>query len=1087
MPQAIVGLARRENGLSLFSRAAAAKGCGRRIVFWTSLLCLAAGIGRSQTANHLLNLQIKCDPVPPGGWAQIKIYAASPQQITTANLSMDLDSSFFGGISNVAVFSATGDAAGYAHVSGNHVDGHFSSGSGGIGQLPGLPMFAISVPLLAGLVRDATTVLTLDMKNSSFGDAVGSSYSIAVAAATAQTRGAMSVQSVFPAGGVVPAGGVIQIGGTGFDPSTRVTIDGVSIASTQLVSPQQINITLGGAAEMTGKCFRLTNSGADHIDFFAAMPSAIAGGSTPAQPLLPLTTYQLVQWTYPIAHPTISQFFALQNSTTAPVTATFFNAVLCKLGTYTIPPGALYLADYNAARINSGVCSSVGTFGDAATLYMITSAPIRMLAYQSVPQNCTGCSTAELTFPPIPMASLPAPSNFFTIVPFSWNYQIGQSAPAPLALGINANIPISVSVSPSASQWLAASVAQSGASENPIVRLTPSVMSLAPGVYTGAVTVTTSAPLPSYLSQYSPPSATYPVTLKVSAAPLVSFAAAGPGASAPWWQTATPGYSGPYPTSVPVQSTSDPAPFTATATTTGGNWLLVTPSKGVTPASVNVDVKEDGLAPGIYSGQVTVQGPDNSLSFSASLNILPPIALSFVMEAGASMPANSAQTVIFSSALGSISTFSIQTQSGGNWLYVTTQGLATSSMQVIATATGLGPGAYKGTITVNGSKNSAQVPVTLTVLGSPKVALTATPASLSLTAAPGQVATQSLALSSPGGAVVFRLNACIYPIPASGAGTNPLASLEITPTSVAVPSTPSLANVSGAEEVNPSPTPVAPTEYQVKAGATQPGTYYGSIAISWDGGSLTVPITLSVTAAPGFPPIMANLVNAASQATTALAPGEIISIFGTGLGGQPVNFTLDAKGNLPTIINGTQVLINGQPAPLLYVSGTQINAIVPYEVGAAGAATIQVVSNGLPSATWSMPVAPAAPGIFTTGGGIGQAAALNQDGSLNNASNPAGAGTVVTLFATGCGQTAPAGITGSLAPLSPSRTVLPVTVTIGGIDAPVQYSGSAPGEVAGLIQINAVVPPGVTPGPAVPVVIKVGGAQSPSGVTIAVQ
>jgi uncharacterized protein (TIGR03437 family) len=65
--------------------------------------------------------------------------------------------------------------------------------------------------------------------------------------------------------------------------------------------------------------------------------------------------------------------------------------------------------------------------------------------------------------------------------------------------------------------------------------------------------------------------------------------------------------------------------------------------------------------------------------------------------------------------------------------------------------------------------------------------------------------------------------------------------------------------------------------------------------------------------------------------------------------------------------------------------------------------------------------------------------------------------------------------------------VLPVTVTIGGIDAPVSYSGSAPGEIAGLNQINATIPPGVTPGPDVPIVLKVGGAQSPPGVTIAVR
>ncbi|MGO9262018.1 MAG: IPT/TIG domain-containing protein [Bryobacteraceae bacterium] len=265
--------------------------------------------------------------------------------------------------------------------------------------------------------------------------------------------------------------------------------------------------------------------------------------------------------------------------------------------------------------------------------------------------------------------------------------------------------------------------------------------------------------------------------------------------------------------------------------------------------------------------------------------------------------------------------------------------------------------------------------------------------------------------------------------------------------------------------------------FQVLLNVSAPGTTTGGGAMP----AATNPTTYTP------PPLMANVVNGASQGLASFSPGEIISIFGTGVGAAPSVFTLDAKGNLPTTLNGTQVLINGKPAPLLYTSANQINAIVPYEVGDSGAASIQVVANGLGSATWGMPVAPTAPGVFTTGGGIGQAAALNQDGSVNGPSNPAALGSVVTLFTTGCGQTMPASDTGTVAPDSPAQSVLPATVTIGAVNAPVAYSGSAPGEIAGLCQINAVVPPGISPGLAVPAVIAAGGSQSPSGVTIAVQ
>jgi uncharacterized protein (TIGR03437 family) len=133
-------------------------------------------------------------------------------------------------------------------------------------------------------------------------------------------------------------------------------------------------------------------------------------------------------------------------------------------------------------------------------------------------------------------------------------------------------------------------------------------------------------------------------------------------------------------------------------------------------------------------------------------------------------------------------------------------------------------------------------------------------------------------------------------------------------------------------------------------------------------------------------------------------------------------------------------------------------------------------------------VAASAPAIFAVdSSGVGQAAVLNQDNSLNGASNPAGAGSVIQIFATGGGQTTPASVTGTLAGNSQDTTALPVTVTIGSADAPVMYHGSAPGEVAGVLQMNAVVPPGITPGPAVPIIVTVGGKQSQGGVTIAVQ
>jgi uncharacterized protein (TIGR03437 family) len=144
--------------------------------------------------------------------------------------------------------------------------------------------------------------------------------------------------------------------------------------------------------------------------------------------------------------------------------------------------------------------------------------------------------------------------------------------------------------------------------------------------------------------------------------------------------------------------------------------------------------------------------------------------------------------------------------------------------------------------------------------------------------------------------------------------------------------------------------------------------------------------------------------------------------------------------------------------------------------------------GGLTSPAWVVPVAASAPGIFTlASSGLGPAAVLNQDNSVNSASNPAARGSIVQIFATGEGQTSPAGVTGSVIGTNLKTPVLSVKVTIGGQDAVVPYAGSAGASIAGLFQVNAVVPPSVSPGAAVPISVSVSGVPSQTGATIAVQ
>jgi uncharacterized protein (TIGR03437 family) len=229
--------------------------------------------------------------------------------------------------------------------------------------------------------------------------------------------------------------------------------------------------------------------------------------------------------------------------------------------------------------------------------------------------------------------------------------------------------------------------------------------------------------------------------------------------------------------------------------------------------------------------------------------------------------------------------------------------------------------------------------------------------------------------------------------------------------------------------------------------------------------------------------------NSASNIQGAVAPGEIVTVFGNGIGPASLTLFTVSNGFIGTQLAGTQVFFNGVAAPLIYVSSNVVAAIAPYSLANAATANITVVYQGNTSATTTVPVVTTAPGIFTSNSaGSGQAAANNQDGSINSASNPAKVGSFISLYISGDGQTNPAGVDGKLANAAPyPATVLPVQVTIGGLPAVVSYAGATPTAVAGLTQLNVQIPAGTPAGNAVPVTVKVGDVGAQTGVTVAVQ
>jgi uncharacterized protein (TIGR03437 family) len=172
---------------------------------------------------------------------------------------------------------------------------------------------------------------------------------------------------------------------------------------------------------------------------------------------------------------------------------------------------------------------------------------------------------------------------------------------------------------------------------------------------------------------------------------------------------------------------------------------------------------------------------------------------------------------------------------------------------------------------------------------------------------------------------------------------------------------------------------------------------------------------------------------------------------------------------------------------MIFAWSGQLSAVAPYQLAGKTSTRIELEYQGVRSNAVTAPVAVASPGIFTlNASGLGQGAILNQDGTVNAAGNPAASRSVVTLYATGEGQTHPEGVDGRVAGTELASPVLPVIVRIGGIDAEVLYAGSAPGLVSGVLQVNARIPSSVSAGESVPVLLLVGEFASRPGVTLAV-
>jgi uncharacterized protein (TIGR03437 family) len=625
---------------------------------------------------------------------------------------------------------------------------------------------------------------------------------------------------------------------------------------------------------------------------------------------------------------------------------------------------------------------------------------------------------------------------------------------------------------------------------------------LAPGTYSGAVTIS----IPG-----APPLGVSVLAVVAGAQPNIQLSQTGLRFQAVSGGTATS------PQTITVVNSGTTVNFAASASTlSGGNWLSVSPSSGTsggaTAGAVTVSVNPAGLEVGNYYGQIefSASGALNSPQVaSVVLNVVSPAnspgafvqptGLIFVGSANGTNPA--AQTLSITNPSPTALTFLVTafgntgSASASSWLTATPSSGSVSATEpatvsVQANLAGLAAGAYVGDLVLTiAPATSTSTPPT-TPAAAPQVfhleiLLIVLPAGSSPSLrsdlgphASGCTPTQLLpvftllgsgftaAAGWPTAIGVTVVDDCGNPLD-SGSVTvtfssgDPALSLEPlgngrwSATWNATHTAASVAITAQAQEVQPALTGSASI-----GGALQPNN--ATPAVSSGG----------VVSAANF---------AGNQP---LAPGSFGAIFGTNLS---AGLTVSTQLPLSTQLGGTSVILGGKQLPLLFVSGAQINVVVPYDTPVNSTQQLVVQNGSAISIPQSVFIAAAEPAIFTQNGS-GTGAALievyNSDDSALPIDSPVSAGDVIVLFCTGLGAVNPSVSAGSTAPASPlSQTVNPVTVTIGQVTEPVQFAGLVPG-FAQLYQVNLQIPTGLPSGNA-DLTLSVAGQQSaPVSITV---
>jgi uncharacterized protein (TIGR03437 family) len=504
-------------------------------------------------------------------------------------------------------------------------------------------------------------------------------------------------------------------------------------------------------------------------------------------------------------------------------------------------------------------------------------------------------------------------------------------------------------------------------------------------------------------------------------------------------------------------------------------WLIVTPMSGKTGTAISLRVNPTSLIAGTYTTVLQVDATGSAGPVGATIRFTvknppptmaaTPATLAFDWRTDASSdPAP--QTIAITTNGEPFTVTAVG--AGGTWLSLApTVGVVLSgspfTVTVSVATAGLVPGTYNGKVTLT-SLTAANKSISITVT------LTVTPG----TAVIGSIWPNAAPIGSEDATITIR-GSHLFKASVVKANTTDLTVTWISADVMlaVIPKSLLAAQATLQITVNNSPQPASNV---VNFDVTPPG------------------------------PRIQTVLNAASFAvpagTPAVAPGEIVSVFGSGLGPGTALLASPVGGAFPTTLGTPAAVVEFETisgswvaAPIISIHANQINCQAPFGITTTAGLRLRVSYNAITSATLTFDGVAAEPGVFTVdSSGRGQAAALNysettQAYSLNNGSNPVPKGGVLILFLTGAGAINPLPVPeGQLSPVSPLPAVVAApSVSIGGEAASVLSATAVPGALGGLVQLNVSVPGSLKAGKELAVVVSVSGRNTPATATVAVK